>query len=397
MERITVTRDVTIPDKLRLQRYRRFPELGPKILFFTGGSALKQFSHELIRYTHNSIHLMTPFDSGGSSAKLRDAFDMPAVGDLRNRLMAMSDDTITGNPEVYDLAAYRLPEDLTHEELKTTLLSIASGEHDLIRRVPEPLNEFIRLQLKNFINEMPDSFDLKGASIGNLIITGGYLYYHRKLDPILTLFSKALAINGIVKPIVDIPLHLVAELDNGESIIGQHHLTGKETTKIDSPVKNLFLSSCLDSKTPVETTIDENSAKFIETAELICYPPGSFYSSVIANLLPKGVAKEIASNRCPKIYIPNQGNDPEQLGMSLQDSIETLLSYLRKNSDDELPTEQLLNFILVDSRNGDYPGGIPYELLSELGIQIIDTELITERFKPLYDNTKLVNALLSIV
>jgi hypothetical protein len=109
------------------------------------------------------------------------------------------------------------------------------------------------------------------------------------------------------------------------------------------------------------------------------------------------VATEIASNRCPKIYIPNQGNDPEQFGMSLQDSIETLLSYLRRGSDDELPTEQLLNFILVDSKNGDYPGGIPYELLSELGIQIIDTELITKRFKPLYDNTKLVNALLSIV
>lgn len=396
MERITVTRDVTLPDKLRLQRYRRFPELGPKVLFFTGGSALKQFSHELIRYTHNSIHLITPFDSGGSSAKLREAFDMPAVGDLRNRLMAMSDDTITGNPEFYDLAAYRLPEDLPHETLKTTLLSIASGEHDLISRVPEPLSEFTRLQLKRFIQEMPDSFDLRGASIGNLIITGGYLYYHRKLDPILTLFSKALAINGIVKPIVDTPLHLIAELDNGESVIGQHHLTGKETAKITSPVKNLFLSSCLESKTPAETAIDESSVQLIETAELICYPPGSFFSSVIANLLPKGVASAIASNRCPKIYIPNQGNDPEQLGMTLQDSIDSLLSHLRKDSDDELAAEQLLNFILIDSKNGDYPGGIPFHKLSELGILVIDTELITERFKPLYDNTKLVNALLSM-
>ncbi len=68
--------------------YESNPDAGPKLLFFSGGTALNGLSQVLKRYTHNSIHLVTPFDSGGSSAVLREAFDMPAVGDLRSRMMA---------------------------------------------------------------------------------------------------------------------------------------------------------------------------------------------------------------------------------------------------------------------------------------------------------------------
>ena len=63
MVKVTITRTIEIPDVLKIERYRRTPELGPKILFFSGGSALKTLSQRLIQYTHNSIHLITPFDS----------------------------------------------------------------------------------------------------------------------------------------------------------------------------------------------------------------------------------------------------------------------------------------------------------------------------------------------
>ena len=89
--RLKIIREVDIPDPYRLELYKRVPELGPRILFFTGGSALRKTSRELIKYTHNSIHLITPFDSGGSSAVIREAFAMPAVGDIRNRLMSLAD------------------------------------------------------------------------------------------------------------------------------------------------------------------------------------------------------------------------------------------------------------------------------------------------------------------
>ena len=88
---VQILKTIQIPDLVKIERYRKVPELGPKILFFSGGSALKDLSTKLINYTHNSIHIITSFDSGGSSAKLRDTFHMPSVGDLRNRLMALAD------------------------------------------------------------------------------------------------------------------------------------------------------------------------------------------------------------------------------------------------------------------------------------------------------------------
>jgi 2-phospho-L-lactate transferase/gluconeogenesis factor (CofD/UPF0052 family) len=67
------------------------PALGPRILFFSGGTALRGLSRLLPGWTERSIHLVTPFDSGGSSAALRRALGMPAVGDLRNRILALAD------------------------------------------------------------------------------------------------------------------------------------------------------------------------------------------------------------------------------------------------------------------------------------------------------------------
>ena len=86
-----------------------FPPLGPRLVFFTGGTALRDLSRELIHYTHNSVHLVTPFDSGGSSAALRRSFAMPAVGDIRNRLLALADSAVVP-ASVMDFCASRLPE-----------------------------------------------------------------------------------------------------------------------------------------------------------------------------------------------------------------------------------------------------------------------------------------------
>ena len=84
---VEITKTVNLPDTLRMELFRRIPELGPKILFFSGGTALRGVSAELVYYTHSSIHIITPIDSGGSSAVLRDAFGMPAIGDIRNRYL----------------------------------------------------------------------------------------------------------------------------------------------------------------------------------------------------------------------------------------------------------------------------------------------------------------------
>lgn len=394
MNHISVSRTVDIPDSLRLSRYQKNPELGPRILFFSGGSALTGLSNSLKNYTHNSIHLVSPFDSGGSSAKLRNAFNMPAIGDLRSRLIALADETILGHPEIYELFSYRLPYDQPQHTLKSRLENIANGKDQLVDDISNPMRQLICNHLGYFVDAMPENFDLRGASIGNLIITGGYINNHKELEPILFLFSKLVNVLGIVRPITNDDYHLVADLANGQQIIGQHLMTGKEVAAIKSPITRLTLSKRLDTNSPVKTRLRKRNRKLIEQADLICYPPGSFFSSLLANLLPEGVGKAIKANGSPKVFIPNQGDDPEQFGMTLTQSLQLLIDYLQSDVSVSIPSD-FIDFVMVDSKNGSYPGGIPFDLIKQLGIQVIDTKLLQKGSK-YYDDDRLVSALLSL-
>jgi CofD-related protein of GAK system len=385
-----------MPDAVRLNRYRKSPELGPNILFFSGGSALNGTSRLLKDYTYNSTHIVTPFDSGGSSAKLRKAFAMPSIGDLRCRLMSLADENITGHPEVYQLFTYRFPKDKTNDELLKQLNALILGNDSRISDISNPMRRLIRNQLGYFRAAMPDDFDLRGASIGNLILAGGYLNNHQHLDPIVFLFSKLVNVLGTVRTVVNCNLHLGAELEDGNLQLGQHKLTGKEVKPLTSPIKRLFLTETLDKYTPATATIRKKNRKLIKNSDLICYPPGSFYSSLVANMLPKGVNTAIAQSDCPKVYIPNLGHDPEQLGMTLDDCVTTLLKYLQTDEGKDLPVDRLLNFILMDEEQSRYVSKLSTRLIKELGIQVISTRLVSKQSEPYYDPKYLVAALLSL-
>jgi len=395
MPKVRVSRTVQIPDPLRISRYHKIPELGPRILFFSGGTALTGLSQTLKNYTHNSIHLVTPFDSGGSSAELRQAFDMPAIGDLRSRLMALADDTVLGHPEVYRLFTCRYPADASNKSLRARLEAMAAGKDELVADITNPMRRLICHQLGYFRDAMPDDFDLRGASIGNLILAGGYLNNHRELDSIIFLFEKLVSVQGTVRAIVEDNLHLGAELQDGSRVIGQHRLTGKQVAPLRSPIRRLFLSSERDRAVEVSARLRKKNRKLIEAADLICYPPGSYYSSVIANLLPAGVGRAVAGNDCPKVYVPNLGADPEQIGMRLQDSLQALLQQLRADCP-EAAKRQLLNFVLLDSRHGGHAAELPARFLREQGIALIDVKLVSRHSAPYYDNELLLPALLSL-
>jgi CofD-related protein of GAK system len=393
---VRITRTVQIPDQVKLSRYLKAPELGPRILFFSGGTALTSSSRVMKRYTHNSIHLVTPFDSGGSSAKLRKAFAMPSIGDLRSRLIALADENITGHPEVYELFTYRFPADQAANLLLEKLELMIRGKDPLVAAISNPMRRLIRNQLGYFRNTMPDDFDLRGASTGNLILAGGYLNNHKHLDPIIFLFSKLVNVLGTVLAVVNDDLHLAADLEDGSCVAGQHRLTGKEVAPLASPVKHLFLSSDPDKPVAAKAEMRKKYVKLVQQAELICYPPGSFYTSLVASLLPAGVGSAIAATDCPKVYVPNLGQDPEQIGMTLDQSVLTLLDYLRADNPAETPNGKLLNFVLIDSKRGNYLSSLSASVMQELGIGIIDTRLISRHSAPYYDAELLVATLLSL-
>ncbi|MFC0703129.1 CofD-related protein, GAK system [Marinobacter persicus] len=392
-----VPRAVFQGNDLRLARYRRVPELGPRVLFFSGGTALKHFSEVLADYTHNSIHLVTPFDSGGSSAELRRAFSMPAVGDLRARLLSLADHSVTGHPDIAALFSLRLDANAEKDELMHTLLSLVQARHPLLKAIAEPMRSLIRSYLEGFYRQMPEDFNLAGASVGNLILTGGYLLHNRSLDPIAFLFGQLIKTRGIVRTTTDADLQLQVELESGRIIHGQHRFTGKETAQIDSPVRSIRLSGDADDVDALGASkVCKETRQLIGSAELLVFPPGSFYSSLIANLLPKGVVKALARNPAPRVYVPNLGTDLEALGMTLSDQVRVLARHLSSGKQAAERQRPPIDFLLLDSCLLDVPESRLAQIRDQWGIQVIDVDLASEAEVERYDDRKLAEALLAL-
>lgn len=353
------------------------PSHGPRMLFFSGGTALRDTAHELSLCTWNTVHVITPFDSGGSSAALRTAFGMPAVGDLRARVMALADDRIEGKPEIYTLFAYRLPRDASPRALRSEAASLVQGAHPLMRQIPESRRLVIRQHLEWFMEKKPENFPLAGASIGNLVLAGGYLEAGRKLSPVITLFSRLTRARGIVRPVTEEPAHLAVRLASGEVIVGQHRFTGKELTSISSPITDIWLTGSERSSDPVRVRLAWPIARRIQAAGLICYPVGSFYSSLVANLLPAGVGRAIASSPAFKVFVPNLGDDPELFGHTIRLQVERLLRPLLADAP-AARTDDMLHAVLVDPEHTGYSGEIPQGWLAEQGIATIYAPLLAK-------------------
>lgn len=390
-----VSRRLEMPDPWRIERFRRAPEMGPRILFFSGGTAIKGVARTLTSYTHNSIHLITPFDSGGSSAAIRRAFHMLSAGDLRNRIMALADLSITGNPDVYDLFAYRFPLDADNAKLRHQLWNMAAGRHALVARIPNPMRRIVRNHLHYFLERMPDDFDLRGASIGNLVLTGGYLNNRHHIEPVLFMFSKLINARGVVRPTTGKNYHLAARLRDGTLVMGQHRITDK-SHPIPSPIEEIFLTASLDSTTPLTLAVSSKIRELIASAELVCYPMGSFYTSILANLLLDGVGSSIARNECPKVFLPNPVPDSEMQGMGLFDMVMRIVDTARRRSGIDVEPSRIVRYVVADLRRGSYPRPLHLKRLQAAGIDVIDTDLITDASAPLYDDQKVVEALLSL-
>ena len=395
---VRVTRTVRLPDPLRVERYLRVPELGPRILFFSGGTALRDLSRQLKFYTHNSIHLISPFDSGGSSAKLRDAFGMLSVGDLRNRLMALADESVRGNPEIYELFSYRLPEDVASTELDRRLEEMIAGKDSRIASIPQPMQRIIRVNLRHFADRMPSGFDLSGASIGNLVLAGGYLETDRDIESVVFLFSQLVEVRGVVRTVADVDLQLACELEDGTLLIGQHLVTGKEVAPITSPIRDMYLVARSDPGAPAQASVHPRVARLISNADLICYPIGSFYSSILANLLPTGIGSTIASAQCPKVYIPNAGpkTDPEQLGMGVGDCVETLIRFVRRDAGADIDAAQILDLVLIDPRQMPNFDRDDRERIEKLGVSVAEADMMIDSEDTRHDADKLAEILLSL-
>lgn len=194
-------------------------------------------------------------DSGGSSGRLRDEMGVLPPGDLLRGVLAMSK---------YD---YRM------------LSSIFRG------------NRFENV-----------NGDLKGHNLGNLFLSLVDQYGGDIVDAINSL-SQAVESQGDVYPATTESAHLCVELSNGDVV--------KEEHKIDRPDYDRSLKIEKAWLEPEPEVYDEAEQAILDS-DYIVIGPGSFYTSIVATLLPKGIEDAIAKSDAKLIYVP--GNAIEKNG-----------------------------------------------------------------------------------
>ena len=211
---------------------------------------------------------------------------------------------------------------------------MVTGNHELLLALPPSVRQIARSHLHWFAKEsnrlQNGQFDLRGASVGNLILTGGFLANQRDINTVIYMFSKLLRALGTVRPTSSYNLHLRAHHESGETTTGQHNI-GKTQSIQRGKIVSLELVQELRGAVQHDTSLHSESLahsgsspemplvrhfnavadaevpSLISSAHIIVYPPGSFWSSVIANLLVQGVGRAIVGRDCPKVYVPNAG------------------------------------------------------------------------------------------
>ena len=383
-----------LPVYKKVRNYERHPKEGPPVALLSGGSGAKRLSETLIRYTHSSTHILPVFDDGGSSRELRMKLGMPPPGDLRNRLMALSDMTRSGNPDVSRLFRARLSTEDEPQELERALHAFLDDAHPQVRRIERRYRRIILNHLDRFVQQKPAGFDLRGGNIGNFVIAGAYLDV-MDLESVIFEFSVLAAVRGEVVPVCHGPnFHLKAELESGEVWIGQSQITSQPHARI----RRLSIVEQGDDGEyrEVQPRVNPLARRSIRKSALISYTMGSLYTSIIPTLLVQGVGQAIRLTKRPKVLVANLVQDHETSTMTVSEMLRELLRYLRLSDSEPGEMQDYIHYVLVGMHGDTSLGGrLPVDLgqIRHLGVEPIVLPLEDAKI-PGEHNTELVTATL---
>src|SRR6266513_1164445 len=212
--------------------------------------------------------VVTVSDDGGSSGRLRKELNMLPPGDIRNCIVALSEDE--------------------------ALLS--------------------RLFQHRFVK----GSGLEGHSFGNLFLAA--------LTSITSDFSEAVRLSaeilltrGHIYPATTSNIELEAVMEDGTRVRGETNITASK-----GRIRELFL-------VPPDVEPMSQTLQAIADADMITIGPGSLFTSLIPNLLVKGISQAIVESKATKVYICNlmtQAN--ESLGLTASDHIQALNRHAQK-------------------------------------------------------------------
>ncbi|MGQ9622920.1 MAG: gluconeogenesis factor YvcK family protein [Candidatus Caldatribacteriaceae bacterium] len=310
---------------------------GPHIVAIGGGHGLYTLLHGLKEYTANITAVVTVFDDGGSSGRIRRDMGVLPPGDIRNCLIALADT----EPLMRDLFQYRFEEE----------------------------------------NE------LKGHNFGNLFIAA-LTQVTGDFQRAILESSKVLAVRGRVLPTTLENVLLKAECEDGTVICGESNVgsCGKR-------IKRIFLDP-----SSVMTTPEVLQA--LEEADLIVLGPGSLYTSVLCNLAVEEVRNAILRSRAPLVFVCNVTTQPgETDGYTFLDHLQAVFQFLppeRVNYvlvNGEKPEEEVLQGLLASSVEPVLAERAEWDFPSK----VLEAPLLSSEYPTRHDPEKLAQALVGIL
>jgi uncharacterized cofD-like protein len=263
--------------------------------------------------------VVTVTDDGGSSGRLRRGFNMLPPGDLRNCMVALSED-----------------------------------EH-LISRL--------------FRHRFTTGEGLEGHSFGNLFVAA-LVEITGDFAQAIKLSSQVLATRGHIYPATNANVSLAARMDDGSLVRGETNITAS---------RQRIMELMLD---PIDAEPLPETLEAIERADLITVGPGSLFTSLITNLLVKGVSEALASSKAVRVYICNlmtQAN--ESLNLTASQHIERIYEHAhRPIFDYALVNTAPVSQVLLDRYAGEgaSPIAADIEAIEKLGVRCIAGDFAAE-------------------
>lgn len=242
-----------------------------KVVVLGGGTGSSTLLRGLKEFPIDLTAIVSVCDDGSSTGILREEFNIPAVGDIRRVLIALSET----EPLVAELFNYRF---------NTTS-------------------------------------DLDGHTVGNLLLTASSEITGNLSDGIEAL-SKVLNLRGKVVPLTEENVVLMGEMADGSIVEGEHNITLNKNT-----IKRVYYK-----EEPVPT---KEAVNAIKEADLIILSMGSVFTSIIPNLICDEIIGAIDASKGQIMYACNMVTQPgETEKFKVSDHIKLLNQYLGKRKID---------------------------------------------------------------
>ena len=239
--------------------------MNKKVVVLGGGTGLSTLLRGLKQFPIDITAIVSVCDDGSSTGILREEFNIPAVGDIRRVIVSLSET----EPLVQELFNYRF---------HTTS-------------------------------------DLDGHTVGNLLLTAMTEITGNLSDGIESL-SKVLNLKGKVVPLTEDNVTLMAEMEDGSIVEGEHHITVDRRN-----IKRVFYKE--------EPTPTSEAIKAILEADLIVLSMGSLFTSIIPNLICDKIVGALEKSSAKIMYVCNMMTQPgETDGFTVTDHVSMLNQYL---------------------------------------------------------------------